>query len=99
MSSAITTNPTHPNPNPPKSFTQKPIFIVICVVIVLAIMGILYFIYTQSDKKNELDTKDTKSSIKDTKDTKDTKDIKLNIKLATNDSEINNLINKINTSL
>ncbi len=80
---------------PAKKFnTKSPIFIGICIVVVIAIVIIIYFIYTKSAES----TKSSSNTPNKLSDKAPPTLPKLNIKLATNDFEINNLINKINKS-
>jgi cell division protein FtsN len=79
---------------PTKKFnTKSPIFIGICIVVVIAIVIIIYFIYTKSAESTK-SSSNTPNKLSDKAPTLP----KLNIKLATNDFEINTLINKINKS-
>lgn len=77
------------NKKPP--FIKSPIFIGICIVIGLIIIVILYVVFTQ--QKSDLSNNKSKNKLSN--------EVlpKLNIKLATDDSEINNLINNINSEL
>jgi len=78
--------------SPVKKFdTKSPIFIGICIVIAVVIMVVLYVVYTSSTKQP--DKSDQSNKLTDKAPLP-----KLKIKLATNDFEINNLINKINKS-
>ena len=79
------------NKKPP--FIKSPIFIGICIVIGLIIIVILYVVFTQ--QKSNLSNLSNLSKDK----SKNKLLPKLNIKLATDDSEINNLINNINSEL
>jgi hypothetical protein len=91
-----------PDPvTPKKNFTKSPIFIVVCIAIVVIIMVILYYIYTTTSRgstttSHGLDTTKRGSDALGPINSKNAP--KLNIKLITNDYEINNLINKINKS-
>lgn len=84
-------NPQAIIPPVKKINTKSPIFIGICIVVVIAIMVVLYFVYTSSTKQS--DQSDQSNKLADKAPLP-----KLKIKLATNDFEINNLINKINKS-
>ena len=85
-----------PDPaTPVKKFnTKSPIFIGICIAIVVVIMVILYYVYTSMSNKDKSSNKLSDKA----PDKLKSKEPKLNIKLITNDYEINNLINKINKS-
>ena len=83
------------------NFIKSPMFIGICIVIGLIIMVVLYVVFTQ--QKNGLLNTSSKNNSKNSSKNNSKNMLnnmpKLNIKLATNDSEINNLINNINSGL
>jgi len=88
-----------PDPAAPKKKidTKSPIFIGICIVIVVGIIIILYYVYTSMSRGSKAATHgSTDIASRGPMESKDMP--KLNIKLITNDYEINNLINKINKS-
>ena len=83
------------------NFIKSPMFIGICIVIGLIIMVVLYVVFTQQKNGlfNTSSKNNSKNSSKNSSKNKLDNMPKLNIKLATNDSEINNLINNINSGL
>jgi|688.fasta_scaffold05320_28 hypothetical protein len=86
-----------PDPvTPKKNFTKSPIFIGICIAIVVVIMVILYYIYTTTSRGSTTTSHGSDTKAREPDELKNAP--KLNIKLITNDYEINNLINKINKS-
>jgi hypothetical protein len=94
QSNIASTNIASTNNATKQPFIKSPIFIGICIVIGLIIIAVVYYMFIHNNS-----TSDTKKGLFNRQKNNNTNLLKINIKPATNDTEINNLVNNINSSL